>query len=122
MQRRQRLFRTKSGIDEEGQDAEGVEEGQGLVRPLERLRREERSETTSTPRTRPEIAHRDALEWAMEKAELLQLKKALMSQNEPLKIESGKFAAKKCWRVRNEAAIIPAPARKLAARRPGVPS
>jgi len=34
------------------------------------------------------------------------LKKALISQNDPRKIDSGKLALKKCWMVRTEAAII----------------
>src|SRR4030067_2543201 len=36
-----------------------------------------------------------------------------MSQKAPGKIASGKLALKKCWTVRTEAVIIPAPARKL---------
>jgi hypothetical protein len=45
-----------------------------------------------------------------------------MSQKDPRKIDSGKLALKKCWMVRTEAAIMPAPAMKLQNRRPPEPS
>ena len=52
----------------------------------------------------------------------VQLKKALISQKDPRKIVSGKLALKKCWMVRTEAAIMPAPAKKLQNRCRPAPS
>jgi hypothetical protein len=49
------------------------------------------------------------------------LKKELISQKEPLKMDSGKFALKKCWIVSTEAVIIPAPETKLQKRRHRLP-
>jgi hypothetical protein len=49
------------------------------------------------------------------------LRKVLMSQKDPAKIDWGKLARKKCRMVRTAEAIIPAPAKKLQKRPQGCP-